>query len=85
MANGKVEGEASGVNVETSEFAEHERQGRNSRHPVIPHKAWFALIAVAVAVTGVLTGLKWLTVAALVIWIVAMMAFGAGKRRMEED
>ena len=46
-----------------------------------PHKIWFAAIAVALALTGVISGLKWLTVLALVVWIVAMMVFGTGKRK----
>ena len=40
-----------------------------------------ALVAVAVALTGVVTGLKWLTVAALGLWIAAMLYFGTGKRK----
>jgi len=46
---------------------------------LIPHKAWIAIVAVAVAMTGVFTGLKWLTVAALGIWITAMLVLGRGK------
>jgi hypothetical protein len=46
---------------------------------LIPHKAWIAIVAVAVALTGVLTGLKWMTVAALGIWIAAILVFGRGK------
>jgi hypothetical protein len=51
---------------------------------VISQKAWFALVAVAIALTGVFTGLKWLTVAALVVWLVAMVVFGTGKRKVED-
>ena len=40
-----------------------------------------ALVAIAVALTGVLTGLKWLTVTALVLWLAAMLYFGVGKRK----
>jgi hypothetical protein len=47
-------------------------------------KAWFAIVAVAVALTGVITGLKWLTIAALGIWIAAMLLFGRGNRGSAE-
>lgn len=49
-----------------------------------PHKAWLAAIAVALALTGVITGLKWLTVVALGVWIIAMAVFGIGKRKNSE-
>lgn len=45
------------------------------------HKAWFAALAVAIALTGVFIGLKWLTVVALILWIVAMVVFGTGRRK----
>ncbi|MGA7306771.1 MAG: hypothetical protein WBW88_18000 [Rhodothermales bacterium] len=48
------------------------------------HKPWFAAIAVAVALTGVVMGLKWLTVIALGLWVVAMIVFGRGRRRGSE-
>ena len=51
--------------------------------PLNPHKTWIAIVAVAVALTGVFIGLKWLTVAALGIWIAAMLVFGRGKRNEE--
>ena len=45
------------------------------------HKSLVAGIAVAVALLGVVAKMKWLTVAALVLWIVAMMILGTGKRQ----
>ena len=43
-----------------------------------------AVAAVAIALTGILTGLEWLSVAALVLWVVAMIVFGTGKRNQTE-
>jgi len=64
---------------------EHESGSPQSKPhiPLIPHKAWIAIVAVAVAITGIVTGLKWLTVAALGIWIAAILVFGRGKRNEE--
>ena len=42
-----------------------------------------AAVSIAVALTGIISGLKWLTVAALVLWIAAMLYFGTGKRKPE--
>ena len=39
-----------------------------------------ALIAVAIALLGVFSGQKWLTVLALALWGIAMLVFGLGKR-----
>jgi hypothetical protein len=50
---------------------------------MISQKTWFAVIAVALALTGVFTGLKWLTVVALVVWVAAMVIFGTGKRHVK--
>ena len=38
-------------------------------------------IAVLIALLGIVTGLKWLTVAAFVLWIVAMIILGTGNRQ----
>jgi type IV secretory pathway VirB3-like protein len=43
-------------------------------------KAVAALVAVAIALVGVFTGMRWLTVVALVLWVVAMLVFGFGDR-----
>lgn len=40
-------------------------------------------MAVATALTGLFTGLEWLTVVALIFWIAAMLHFGIGKRKPE--
>ena len=50
----------------------------SSTFPV--RKLLSAIVAVAIALAGVLLGFRWLTVAALVVWIIAMMVFGPGQR-----
>ncbi len=47
---------------------------------MMSHKAWFAVLAIGIALTGVFSGLKWLTLVALAVWITAMLIFGTGKR-----
>jgi len=39
-----------------------------------------AIIAVTIALAGVLLEISWLTIAALVVWVIAMLVFGRGKR-----
>ena len=43
-----------------------------------------ALVAIAMALTGVVTGLQWLTVTALLLWVAAMLYFGRGNRNKPE-
>ena len=45
-----------------------------------PHKAWAAVLCVVLALVGVLTGWRWLTVAALVIWVLVLIRYGFGQR-----
>ena len=40
-----------------------------------------AVVAAAVAITGIATGLKWLTLAALILWFATMYIFGRGNRK----
>jgi hypothetical protein len=41
-------------------------------------------VAMAIALTGAFTGLKWLTFIALLVWIAAMYIFGRGDRNQPE-
>jgi len=40
-----------------------------------------AVVAAAVAIIGIATGLKWLTLVALVLWFAAVYIFGRGNRK----
>jgi hypothetical protein len=44
-------------------------------------KVLAAVVAVVTAMTGIVTGMKWMTVAALAVWVAAMLYFGFGDRR----
>jgi len=39
---------------------------------------------VAIALTGAFTGLKWLSLIALLLWLAAMYIFGRGNRNQPE-
>jgi hypothetical protein len=49
------------------------------------HKILAAVVAVAMALTGVLTEMRWLTVVALVFWVVAMLYYGLGQRGVDRS
>ena len=44
-------------------------------------KVMAAVVAAAVAIIGIATGLKWLTLVALVLWFAAVYIFGRGNRK----
>jgi hypothetical protein len=46
-------------------------------------KVLAAAVAVILALTGMVTGLKWLTILALLLWIAAMLYFGLGSRQSD--
>lgn len=48
-------------------------------------KGWTAGISVIIALIGVVAKLRWLTVVALVGWLVAMIFFGVGNRRVDQS
>lgn len=48
--------------------------------PNLKQKLVLAGIAVVIALVGMATGLRWLTVAALLLWIGAMIILGTGRR-----
>jgi len=48
-------------------------------------KAWAAGLAAIIALIGVVADLKWLTVIALVVWLLAMLYFGVGGRRIDQS
>ncbi len=47
-------------------------------------KVMAAVVAAAVAIIGIATGLKWLTLVALVLWFAAVYIFGRGNRNKPE-
>ena len=48
-------------------------------------KTWAAAFAAIIALIGVVADLKWLTVIALVGWLLAMIYFGVGDRRIDQN
>ena len=52
---------------------------------MLMRKSLVAGIAVAVALLGIVAKIKWLAVAALVLWVAAMLVFRKGNRRPVND
>lgn len=44
-----------------------------------------AAVSVAVALTGIISGVRWLTVIALLMWVAAMAYYGFGNRKLDRD